>query len=335
MEKLIKQYLESFFTIDEKFIVKKAYNISNYKISEVSEWLDAETRFKQLLPYTDLNNFYIEIAESCSFFIKKLFENSITNDTFIISTTEHVTIQQCLSNITNKFILQYNTIKNFDINTILNQYEQSGCKRIVLYFTGIVETHVLPLEFCYKLKNILIDKGIEHIIILDDVQSMFLIPKDYTIFDYVLFTCHSLLPNFDSGILLSKTYENLGYQDAAVLNEYLYGLKIVLNKLDKLNLFNLLLQQYYAEELANEDLFDIPKNCIQNNFYLQLKTDLSYNILNKYSNELEVYGIRLGGNILMIRGINFIIQDPTKAMEGLNRLKSILQKCIKLKNKAI
>jgi hypothetical protein len=39
---------------------------------------------------------------------------------------------------------------------------------------------------------------------IDDVHGMFLIPRDYSIFDYILYTAHSLIPNYEMGFLISK-----------------------------------------------------------------------------------------------------------------------------------
>lgn len=328
--KILKHYLESFFTIEEQQQVQITCN-TKYKDSEISDWLEAEYNFKSLLPYcNNLNSFYIRMADSCSFFIYKLFKKYTDENTFVIGVCEHPVIQENLKSVKNGLILHYDTVKYLDIESILNRFKESGCKKIFLYITGILETHILPFTFCTKLKDTLVKQEIEHFMVLDDVQSMFLIPKDYSIFDCVLFTCHSLLPNFDTGILLSKTQEEFGYCDAVILNKYLASLKIILTKLDKLNLFNILLQQYYAEELVYENLFDIPKSCSQTNFYIQIKNNIHNKLINKYKKDLETYYIILAENTITIKGINFILQDPTKAMEGLAVLKNVLQKCIKL-----
>lgn len=332
MEKLLKSYLENFFTSNEKQAISISCN-NQYKNSEASEWLDAENRFKKLLNCGDLNDFYLEIADSCSFFINKLFNKYVDDNTFVIGAIEHSTIQNNLNNSNNRLVLHYDTVQKFDIDTIIKKYKESNCNKILIYITGILEMRILPISFCMKLKQALTEENIEHIMILDDVQSMFLMPKEYNVFDHVLFTCHSLLPNFDSGIMLSKKIESLGYQDAKVLNEYLDALEVFLSKRDKLYLFTFMLQQYYAEEISNSEVFSVPMNTSYTNFYLQLKNTTVCNIISKHMENLNKYGIDLGETILTIRGPNFILQDPEYSIEGLVKLKKILQKCIKLKDR--
>lgn len=58
---------------------------------------------------------------------------------------------------------------------------------------------------------------------------MFITPRDYRIFDYVLYTAHSLVTEYDMGILISKEHK-FGKLALNWGEEYLKRLDIVLNK---------------------------------------------------------------------------------------------------------
>jgi hypothetical protein len=332
-EDLLSKYFESFFDNSDQYF-KYIEDFGNiYKESEVSDWLDEENRFKIFLPYGNLQGFYIELAENCSFFIKKIFDKYVDDNTFVVGSYVHSTINEKLDTTVKRYSLTYNDTKTLDIDKILNKYKESGCKKIFLYGAGILESNIVPQSFYIKLKERLVKENIEHIFVLDDVQSMFIIPRDYSIFNYVLFTCHSLIPNFDSGIMLSKEYEGFGYHDADMLRNFLNSLQIILTKRDKLALFNVLMQQYYAEELASIDFFDLPKNPTLNIFYICIKDEVVKKIILKYEEELKSYGITISGNIITIRE-NYILKFESKyILEGLKKLKNILQKAIKLKDR--
>lgn len=331
MQKVLESYFENFFTPFEKQHFLTMGNIPQ-KNSEVSEWSLAEDRFKQDLNCPGLNNFYLYLAKSASMFIDDLFNNLVDDHTFVVAANEHTTIYKNLTN-TKYRLLHYNTIQNFDIESIIDSYKHSGCNKLFVYITSILEMQIVPMAFYNKLKECLVNIGIEHVIVLDDVHSMFLIPKDYDIFDYVLFTGHALLPGFEAGFLLSKDSKPWGCSDAMILNQYLDSLEILLKKRDKLYLFTTLLQQYYAEELSNTMMFKIPKNTSFSNFYLQINQPNLYNIIERYIPELALYGIHAEENLITIRGPNFVSYDPSYSIEGLVKLKNLLQKCIKLNNR--
>jgi len=45
---------------------------------------------------------------------------------------------------------------------------------------------------------------IKPICVLDDVQEMFIINRDYSQFDYIVGTIHAIIPRYDTGILIYK-----------------------------------------------------------------------------------------------------------------------------------
>ena len=332
IELILYNYLNSFFNNEaEKFLfnnnkLSKIYNL------ESEDWKSAENKFKQLFPYQNsyLDKLHIRLYESASTVIKELF-NTVDSTTFVFSVTEHPTINNCFEMLKNKEILHYDTIQNLDVDLLINKIKNSGCSKVFIYLTGIVETHVLPQEFCIRLKQALIDINIPHIIILDDVQGMFIIPRDYSLFDYIIYTCHSLVPNFDCGILLTRDSNYSGCVNAEVIERYLLSLNLVLSKLNKFNTLIGLIKQYLIEEL-NSGYFNIPNDSMPIILYLNLD-ESSKKIFARYKNTLEEYKIEIGDRAIQIK-MNFLLLNPSeKIIEGLKILKEGLQKSIKFKNR--
>ena len=336
MDKCFYNYFKSFFTDEEKlaFMSELNYNGKDYDYQNSSneEWLESERAFKSLLPYGNLEDFHIEIHKNATSFIDQIYQKYIDEDTFVISILEHESIKNNVKKIENNLlILTYNMIENFDINTIIQKYKNSHCNKMFLYVAGIVESNVVPQEYYNQLKERLITENITHTFILDDVQGMFIVPRDYSIFDKVIFTCHSLIPHYNSGILLSKIDENMGFKDSKPLNKFLELLKpIILDKKDKVYLFKFMIEQYLAAELVHTKLFYVPTKVSWNMFFLCIRNERLINtFVNKYKDELSNYWIDFYGNTFMIKA-NFILQvEPEKIVEGFEKLKKLLQKIIK------
>ena len=332
VELILYNYLNSFFNNEAEKYLFNSNNLSEIYDLESEDWGNAENKFKQLFPYQNpqLDELHIRLYESASTVIKELF-NTIDSTTFVFSVTEHPTINSCFEMLKNKEILHYDIVQSLDIDSLINKIKNSGCSRVFIYLTGIIETHVLPQEFCIQLKRALIDINIPHTIILDDVQGMFIIPRDYSLFDYVIYTCHSLVPNFDCGVLLTKDNNYPGCINAKIIEQYLLPLNLVLSKLNKFNTLIGLIKQYLIEEL-NTGYFNIPNDSMPMILYLNLD-ESGKKIFARYKNTLEEYKIEVGDRAIQIKMNFLLLNPPEKIMEGLKILKEGLQKSIKFKNK--
>lgn len=337
MEHLIKQYFNSFFINHNEWEeFSRKIEIPQYNTSDDESWEYALKNIKNLFTDHSLDEFDIEINKNATIFIDKLFANYVDNNTFIIAAPEHRSIENNIKDHKNTIILTQNLIQSFDINSIVAKYQNSGCNKVFVYGAGIIESQIVSYDFYNQLKSVFVDQKIEHTFVLDDVASMFILPKDYSIFDYIIFTCHSLLPNFDSGLLFTKRGNNFGFKDADVLNLFanLLG-KYFLAKKDKIYLFNYIIRQYLAPELQNQNLFDVKENCPYNAFYLKIKNDKICTILNKNQDELLKYCVEVHNDMIFIK-LNFLfINNSDTILEGLKKFKELLQKAIKIYNRTI
>ena len=334
---MFQQYFSSYFNSDnerKQFMTELNYEDEyNYRNSEEYQWSETEETFKSLLPYGNLKDFHIEIHKNATSFINQIYTKYIDDDTFVVSILEHDSIKNNVKKIENNLlILTYNMTKAFDVDTIIQKYKNSNCTKMFLYVAGIVESNIIPQAYYNKLKDRLIKENIPHHFVLDDVQSMFIVPRDYSIFDKVIFTCHSLIPHYNSGILLTKIDEHMGFKDSKPLDNFLILLKsLVLNKKDKIYIFKFIIEQYLADELSHNDIFYIPDNVSWNMFFLYIKKPNCLNkIIDRYKKDLDKNWINLYNQTFMIKA-NFILQlTPDEIINGFNKFKELLQKIIKL-----
>jgi len=329
MESFVRNYFDSFFTPEERksFITFYYNSIQDF----AQDWTTIENEYKKLI---NVDNFNMVVADNASYFIEKLFNKHVDKDTFVIGSLVHSTVINEMNKVDNKYILSYNDIKTLDINKLISKYKESNCKKLFIYLPSMVEQQLLLQLFCERLKEELVNQNIDHIIVLDDVATMFIIPKDYNIFDYVIFTCHSLIPNFNFGLLFYKSNINIdfGYKDYLAAYCFINYLKKFLSKSDKILIFNIILQQYYTEELSN-NIFKLSSFTTPNIFYIMLTDNKLNNIMDKYKEELRVYNIDYDNGIIIIRCSHLLNQDVDNIIKGLEKLKQILQKCIKLKDR--
>lgn len=198
----------------------------------------------------DSLNRKLTLEVSATFFIDALFKNEVDDDTLVIySNNEHTNVQKNIKNCKNTLELNfYNEIQRVKLNRVEEALKKF--KKVFVYIIGVqISTgEVTPQNFFIQLKALLDKNNCEYKLTLDDVHGMFLVPRDYLIFDYVLNTAHALIKNFDMGILISKDGK---YGNRAVnwLEIYLNVLKVILRRKEKLNLWRVIAQQYLGRYL--------------------------------------------------------------------------------------
>ncbi len=192
----------------------------------------------------------LSFNSSCTAFINMLFDRLVDNDTLIItSDNEHPSLKKKIEEYPNKMILNhYTDIRQYNIDKIIR--ESVKYKEVFVYIIGTRNDtgEITPQDFFIELKKAFIKNNIKHTIVLDDVQGMFVVPRDYSMFDYVLGTGHAMVNNYDLGIMISNSYFG-GYKAYNWGKDYLERLDILLKRQNKMNIFKQLLEQYYSKEL--------------------------------------------------------------------------------------
>lgn len=305
--------------LSEKSYIEPKFNTEAFK-SISMKFFD-----KMLASNCTIDNSFLTFEVSATTFIKKLFARHVDEDTLIItSNAEHPSVKNIINEYKNVLeINQYNDIRAFNFHKIQQSIKQY--KKVFVYIIGTQNAtgEITPQEFFVELKNLFIKNNVQHILILDDVQGMFLVPRDYTLFDYVIGTAHAVCMGFDMGILISK--QRFPGIDAYNWGElYLKRLEIVTSRANKFNLFRALCIQYYSKYIKN--LNKISRELVVPYiFYLRLK---EFNISEN--------------SIALCNKINLLITKDTDG-EGFISLRShwfinddsLLPKCLKIIDKAL
>ena len=300
------------------------YNIPIFPKFKV-EWTMLTTEYFNRMPCCELDPdiWHLTFNTCCSNFIRELFEKHVDNNTLVISSDcEHPTVKECLSKCTHTLILnQHEDIRKFNLNKIAN--EVSKYKKVFVYIIGMRNDtgEITPQSFMLALKELIKDK--EHIMILDDVQGMFFMPRDYTLYDYVLGTGHVAVHNFDMGIMISKE-EYPGIQAINWGNDYLEALDIVLKRTKKLHNFRYICNEHFARFITKDN----PSQALAapHIFYLQndrfkVSPELSLAIEKTHTlimpNTTQVGGIRM-------RALGYIA-DPNALPKALKIFEDVLE----------
>ena len=280
------------------------------------------------MPYSNIttNSHTITFADSGSEFINNIFNNNVDDDTLIIfSDAEHPSVLNKTKEYSHTLQLHYNDdILGLNFNKIIN--ESKKYKKVFLYIIGtqISNGIITPQIFFTKLKEMFNKHNIEHTFVLDDVHGMFFVPRDYSIFDYILYTCHALINKYDMGILISKD----GLLGEKIYNQgkqYLDMLDVILKRKDKVLMFYNVMMEYFRPLLATKDYELIDTN---SRHLFSLKTNnLLFN--EKIHDILTRLHIRLEGkdnktNYILFRSARFI-KNPEFLYEGLPLLEEYIK----------
>ena len=206
--------------------------------------------FNKLFMPSKIQDRQLAFEESATTFINYLFDKYVDDNTLIISTdSEHPSVKKCLVKYKNKYILNFERdIITYSIDKIL--FEAKKYKKVFVYIIGTKNAtgEITPQEFFVQLKQKFEKNNIFYTLVLDDVQGMFLVPRDYSIFDYIIGTAHALCPGYDMGIMLSKYFE-FGKKAYNWGEEYLKHLDIMLKRRNKINIFKTVMLSYYKKHL--------------------------------------------------------------------------------------
>ena len=334
MKKLVEQWCESYpFTNEEKEIFLKPENSIYFDWINEIEYDHMKKMFLARLPYSkiDKNNCEISFDVSETSIINKIKDEFVDDDTIVITTDqEHPSVLKMVQSCKNYYIMKY------QVEVIWMQYNDlidkiKDFKKVVVIINGVkVATgEFTPQLFFIKLKNILRNK--KSIIILDDAQGMFLHKRDYSIFDYVFGTCHAMIDAYDAGICISiGNNKPLGTKAYAIGLNYLYSLDLILARIDKLNIFSNIMEEYFYDKIVEQKLFNLD-NTIHSRRVpylfdlddkLKIFTETQMELLNKHKISVDGFGTQQ--HTLRFRGHQYLDQ-PELLLKGLDIIQTILE----------
>ena len=240
---MIKDILEKVsFDKYEKEYYEKAL-VEHNSLSDMNdlEYDITNDLLKKHLLYFNYDQYVFKFAKSATDLIKQLFEKYVDDDTLIVTTdNEHPNVRDILHGYSNVvYAIQKQHYVPFTVN---KKY-----KRIFIYMIGAYcgSGHIVKnkeFEFVIANAKAYCDEVIS---VIDAVQELFLYPRDYHLFDYIIGTGHALIEKYNVGFVLSKR-NDIGINTKAAYT-FAYLLDILLQRRCYLNEFSNLMSEYFTE----------------------------------------------------------------------------------------
>lgn len=245
-------------TDEEKAIIETP-NIEQYwnhpfdqqKYNQLTDRLFSKLIYRDRSPYTSATHaLYLDYSghEAAEKLLPWLDDGKTL---FVYSDREHHLIEPILSKTSNRLVFNLDT-SYAKIQSIVSKIKATGLKRVVTYTIGLTNMGDIETnhQFVRSIQQILRSSGIEVISILDDVQSMMTLPKSYSMYDFVLYTGHSMV-RFDCGMIIANRKYDLSTtglrQSDKVLEMFLRSLEIVLSKISRIFYLDYVVKTYIQE----------------------------------------------------------------------------------------
>ena len=293
----------------------------------VEQYTAMEAEFFKRMPFCNISTDTrkIRFADTATELIDKIFEKEVDDDTLVVvSDMEHPSVVNNYTRVKNCLLLDINK----DIHC-LNTYkvinEAKKYKKVFVYIIGtlISSGRITPQSFYSKLKKEFVNLNIEHTMVLDDVHGMFFVPRDYSIFDYVVYTAHACISMYDMGMLISKDGD-IGtkiYNDGM---DYLSMIDVILTRKEKIFNFYYVMQHFFEKWLAGPH-FNLLSGNSTHLFSMQTH---NCSFVQEIHDRIDQYDIRLEGNgtgtnFILIRNARFI-KTPHWLIPGLQAVEKYL-----------
>lgn len=313
-------------TEEEQQLLLKT-NTLEFKSDISKDFEKIENEYFRRMPLCNISEktHHITFTNCATDIINGLFEKFVDDDTLVIhSNNEHDNVKKNLEKCKHTLEVDYyNEIIPLKTFRIINEAKKYSKVFVYIIGTQISTGEITPQLFFERLKQQFLLYNIKHTITLDDVHGMFLVPRDYSIFDYVLYTAHALIRNYDMGLLISKD-KLLGIQSSLWGDEYLKMLDVVLKRKEKIRLFSHIMREEFYELLLQNNIglcdyttphiFSLKTNNIK-------FTQKMYDILD--SNAIRLEGIEQQNTYIRFRAQHYI-QNSSFLVDGLDILYNIL-----------
>ena len=282
-------------------------------------------------------NHQLTTSQCATNLIKGIFDKLYNDDTIILSTMqEHLNVLNIFQNKNVKYydfeVDSYSDIISKCITDV------SGYKgRIIIYMSGTqIKTGTVISDIFFEyLKKELTKISNDVILILDDVQGMFMIPRNYSIYDLIIGTAHSLVEDYDVGLLwyttntlFDKMSQEIGMREPLWIPNYLPLLDIIIHRRPYILDFNDLMRNYF-DVILKKNNFKIYKNQAQHIFSFDTNklpfTKQMENMFNEYRISIDC----VDGSQRPQTSIRFRAQEVIKysdsIIEGIDKLKMIIE----------
>lgn len=227
---------------------------------------------KTLAYNINYNDYDIILKKRSTIHIRELFDKHVDNNTLVIASSyQHISADTVLDKVKNIVKIDTETDEGNVITHIEEAIKKAKkFKKVFVYFiatefqTGRNYSQAIFDEIYNKIKGL----KCKSIFVLDAVQEMFLLPRDWSKYDYIIGTAHATYFGFDTGFLIINTKkQNLkgfsGYKRDDVLKYLNEGLDIILKR----HKYIMMYQKIINDSISHELIENATLHNSQTNFY--------------------------------------------------------------------
>ena len=339
-------------TPKEHAIINQPCNY-NKMLTVDTNWEEVQERMRLYLPYQggfnnnswdiNLNGYNLYLGKGATELIYEIFKKEVDDNTLIItSVVEHPAVNDAIERLGRTGIdhvrINYeNGIRELNISQVMNACKSKQYKKafVMIIGTQVSTGEITPQKFFIKLKNYLESQGIQTTMAIDDVQGMYLVPRNYNIFDYAIFSAHILVRPFVLGLVWSKKKLDFGYQYTGWVQQLLPKLKIMLKFQQKFNTFSEVLKDEFREYLYRDDI-QYMSDSVPYIFSMKVKCPprVIYSLYDKDA-WLEDYEVKLESDNILTNESFYIrlraaqyITTPEKLVRAIPQIKKMLDNVI-------
>lgn len=220
-------------------------------VESEKDYFHTKEKYFSLIPYnSSIKDYHLTFDNTATDIISQLFKKYVHNNTLIItSDSEHPNVQHIIKQYNN--VLKIKLYKN-NIDDVLGiDFQQYN--NIFVYIIGTeISTGKFVQQYIFEqLKRYLPERTI---FVLDACQELFFVERDYSLFDYVIGTSHSLLMQYNAGICISKTGD-VGIINDKLCNEYYNYIKDI--TFGNLNRFRFVMNQVNYNLFSSSNVIPI------------------------------------------------------------------------------
>ena len=211
---------------------------------------EVNARFLSYLKSTGVSSSaYVTTANSASQLIHELFNYARSLENCLVVTTDIEHPNVVLETLS---VREHLVIKSND-SAVFRKELFNGYTYVFVYLIGTSYDGTVRLDYAWvkEFREFLLQQNIMTVFVLDDVQTMFLPNQgqDYSLFDYILSTGHSLVLPVNMGLCINCTPQRLriGEINGKRLKWFLDALDVVLAREEKMRAFNEVIREYFKD----------------------------------------------------------------------------------------
>lgn len=290
-------------------------------------------RIINLLPFCNINekDYTVRFDTSLTSIIKQIFERHVKDDTLIISTDrEHFSSSKIIEKHQHVYLLSHEKeIRKNKIDGAIRAAEDFDNVFVFIIGTQKGSGEITPQTPIESTIKTLKAEGKNVIAVSDDVHGWFFTPRDYSSYDYILHTAHSLPTFFDLGVCIQKkTGIIIGNAVKNWCEMWLDILQLFLARKEKLLMFQKVVTEAAIGMFGKYNVGFVSYN--NPNFFTLTIPKAANNIITeeeiKTLEGLHFYFDKVEAidncSYIAARGQQFIV-EPDKLIKGLNYLDTV------------